>query len=386
MGRRRTNKRRRRKGGKLGDDAISVIAKWKVKSHRWFQRAMMNHIKENAPAIQQIAAGNSNVRQNVTHLIHSDMQAYDAMMSAMVEHGPGALEDTATFVTMAGKKMVSIGNKGANVVAEYAPGMGQKLHDWFMPILNKSGTDLTAAFNIVKDTVGNGVGWLNLHKPEAPDLTKAKEYVEKIYKNLPTKEKIMGFVKVDGKTFSFVVDGGTAKIKGLGGFMGKIGKYVKDVGSDGLKGAQAVGSAGLKGAQVVGSAGLKGAQVVGSAGLKVAKFTMGGIKYGGKVIWTVGQPFKIIAKGLYKAGAFAGSGMWQFLVLIGKGLSVFWPVLEFFGKCVGGFFGVLGAILDAFAGGKRKRRTKRRRGRKRGRRRTKKKRRRKRTKRKRRRY
>ena len=377
MGRRRTNKRRRRKGGKLGKDAVSVIAKLKVKSHRWFQRAMMNHIKENAPAIQQIAAGNSNVRQNVTRLTHSDMQAYDAMVSAMVEHGLGALEDTATFVTLAGEKMVSIGNKGANVVAEYAPGMGQKLHDWFMPILNKSGTDLTAAFNIVKDKAGNAVGWLNFHKPEAPDLTKATDYVKNIYDKLPTKEKIMGFVKVDGKTFSFSVDGGVAKVKGLGSFMGKVGGYVKDKAGVVEQGAKAVGSAGLKGAQVVGSAGLKGAQVG-------AKFVMGGIKIGGKVIWTVGQPFVHVAKGLYKVGAFAGSGMWQFLVLIGKGLSVFWPVLEFFGKCVGGFFGGLGAILDAVSGGKRKRRTKRRRGRKRGRRRTKKKRRR--TKKKRRRY
>ena len=381
MGRRRTNKRRRRKGGKLGKDAVSVIAKLKVKSHRWFQRAMMNHIKENAPAIQQIAAGNSNVRQNVTHLTHSDMQAYDAMVSAMVEHGPGALEDTATFVTLAGEKMVSIGNKGANVVAEYAPGMGQKLHDWFMPILNKSGTDLTAAFNIVKDKAGNAVGWLNFHKPEAPDLTKATDYVKNIYDKLPTKEKIMGFVKVDGKTFSFSVDGGVAKVKGLGSFMGKVGGYVKDKAGVVEQGAKAVGSAGLKGAQVVGSAGLKGAQVVGSAGLKGAKFVMGGIKFGGEVVWKMGQPFAAVVK-------FFGSGVVKFGGGIVKFLRLFWPIFQFFGSIIMGFFKVAGAIADIFLRGGRKRRTKRRRRRKRTkkrrRKRTKKKRRR--TKKKRRRY
>ena len=189
----RTKRRRGRKGGQLD---FAGIANLKVRTNRWFQKTMINHMKENAQSIHQIAAGNSNVKQNVTHISHHhDLQAIDALLQTMANRGQGAVQDSATFITISGKKMVSIGNNVANVVAEYAPGMGQKLHDWFMPILNKSGTKLTAAIDITKDKVGNAVGWLNLHKPGVPDLTKATEQVKNIYDKLPTKEKLWDLLK-----------------------------------------------------------------------------------------------------------------------------------------------------------------------------------------------
>ena len=359
MGRRRTNKRRRRKGGKLG---FAGIVNLKVKSHRL---KMTKHLLENKDAKKAIYEGDLSKAELKTlrGLDRPDLQMMDAMMDTMITHGTDALQETATFVTSAGKKMIYIGNDSWKIVGDFAaahgPEAGRNAHDFLLAIMQKSTEGFTAGLEFIKDKGGDVKGWLHLHKPKAPDFTKAQDYVKNIAKNLPNpNEKIAGFVKINKQVFSFVVDNGKATVKGVGGFLGKIGNQASKLGEMGLSGAKAVGEMGLSGAKAVGSA-------VGTVGKPVGKFLMGGIKFGGKVVWSVG---KGVGKG------------------VGNVLSLILSKID--GEFVMGILKVIGCIctfpvcfpmmlemlLEGKGGGKR--RTKRRRGRKRGRRRTKKKRRR----------
>ena len=360
MGRRRTNKRRRRKGGKLG---IHTIANLKVKSHILVEK-MRKHLLENKDAKKAIYEGDLSKAELKTlrALDRADLQLMDAMMDTMITHGPDATHDTATFVTLAGKKMISIGNDSAknvgDLAAAHGPEAGRKAYDFLLPIMQQSKDGFTAGLEFIKEKGGDVKGWLHLHKPEAPDFTKAQNYVQNIAKNLPNpNEKIAGFVKINKQVFSFVVDNGKATVKGVGGFLGKIGNPASKLGEMGLSGAKAVGTA------------------VGTVGKPVGKFLMGGIKFAGNVVWTVGKGF--------------GGKIGKVLGFIGNGGLKILNSMD--GELLMGILKVIGCIctlpvcvtmLLGRGGGKR--RTKRRRGRKRGRRRTKKKRRR--TKKKRRRY